>query len=444
MKARRVTYTFPDGTMQRVAVVCPDSWESLGFRCLRYRDPALKGFADIYQNYLVPACPWLFGNLVLFRLPEDVDVQVSMDCGRLGVVADKLTALYHAFRNGVYLKGGKPVFRDASLRAVWQALEERGCLYVVRGKLPTTQFIPVGNLPGYLSAEPGRLKVNASFFIMDPFDCATGYDHVGTPIGLRVKDGVIESPPLFGREALLVRGSGTTVETPRLEDMEIRIGELRLRHGENARIYSRPAHLFTPGGQGKRLVLVGDRVAAVADGGIVPVPGSGVVVCVEGECGARPGDRVIYGGMEDVLFGIQVGNSIVRDGEKTLRFRSRFYNIRALQPVPFPPSLYPMHFDTDRAARVALGADTAGKPMLLVAEGAPKLGYVPGKHSRGASLKDMAWLCGRAGMHNAVNLDGGGSAQVLLDGQRLLEVSDRNAADYTQQERAIPLALIVD
>ena len=332
MKSRRITYTFPDGTMQRVAVVCPESWEALRFHILRYRDPALKGFADIYENYLIPACPWLFGNLVLFRIPEDLDVLVSMDCGRLGRVADRLTALSHAFSRGVYMKGGKPVFRDEGLRALWQALEERGCLYVVRGKLPTTQFIPVGKLPGYLSEQPGKLKVNASFFIMDPFDCATCYDHVGMPIGLRVKDGVVESPPLFGREALLVRRDGARVEMPRLEDMEIRIGTECFQHGQNAHIYSRPAHAFTPAGGGKRLVLVGDRVAAVAEGGVVPVPGSGVVVCVDGECNAQPGDRVVYRGMEDVLFGIQVGNSIVRDGEKTLCFRSRFYNIRALQP----------------------------------------------------------------------------------------------------------------
>ena len=62
------------------------------------------------------------------------------------------------------------------------------------------------------------MKVNASFFIMDPFDCATVYDHVGEPFGLRVKDGAVMAPPLFDREALLVRRDGSV----RVENVDIR------------------------------------------------------------------------------------------------------------------------------------------------------------------------------------------------------------------------------
>ena len=152
---------------------------------------------------------------------------------------------------------------------------------------------------------------------------------------------------------------------------------------------------------------------------------------------------MIYRGMEDVSFGIQVGNSILRDGVKTDRFRSRFYNIRHLEPVPFPPSLYPMDFNKARAARIALGADKNGRPLLLWAEGAGKNRYVPGEDSCGASLKEMADLCAEAGMVNAVNLDGGGSAQILLQNQRWLKISDRKAEDNSEAERPVPLALTI-
>jgi exopolysaccharide biosynthesis protein len=47
------------------------------------------------------------------------------------------------------------------------------------------------------------------------------------------------------------------------------------------------------------------------------------------------------------------------------------------------------------------------------------------------------------GMVHAVNLDGGGSAQILLRNQRSLEISDRNREDHSQAERPIPLGLIV-
>jgi exopolysaccharide biosynthesis protein len=102
-----------------------------------------------------------------------------------------------------------------------------------------------------------------------------------------------------------------------------------------------------------------------------------------------------------------------------------------------------MDFDHARAARIALGADASGKPMLLWAEGAAKFGYVPGKGSCGASLKEMADICADLGMHNAVNLDGGGSAQILLNNRRSLMISDRKAEDHSEAERPVPLALYI-
>ena len=157
----------------------------------------------------------------------------------------------------------------------------------------------------------------------------------------------------------------------------------------------------------------------------------------------KPGDLVTYEGMEDVQFGIQVGNSILREGIKTEQFISKFYNIKALEPIPFPPCLYPMDFRNARAARIALGADAAGKPVILWAEGAAKLGHQPGVDSPGASLMEMAEYCETAGMVNAVNLDGGGSAQILLGNRRSLMISDRRATDFGESERSVPLGLMV-
>ena len=133
----------------------------------------------------------------------------------------------------------------------------------------------------------------------------------------------------------------------------------------------------------------------------------------------------------------------LKEGVPTEKFLSSFYNIRKLDPVPFPPSLYPMDFDRARAARIALGSNAEGKPMILWAEGAAKFGYVPGQGSCGASLSEMSRLCAQMGMVNAVNLDGGGSAQILLHNRRSLEISDRNRVDHSEAERPVPLALMV-
>lgn len=439
------TVSYPNGEIQRVQLVRPENWSQLNFLQLAYCEGALDCFAKIYEQYLVPACPWLFGNMVMFYLPGDVETEGLHATKKYGLVADRLTAAAAALEEGVKIIGGKPVFRNDRAKDLWQTLENRNCVRLIRGKLPVTTIIPVGDAPGFLSQteQNAVLKVNSSFFIMDRFDCATAYDHIGTHLGLCVKNGVVENPPLFGREALLVKKDGSVTVMPlQLQDLQLEIAGQTYAAGKNAVLFSRPRRAQTPRGKGKELVIVGRYVAAVRDCG-GPIPASGFVLRPRGECNAVPGDLVTYRGMEEVMFGIQVGNSIVIDGQKTMSFRSRFYNIRHLEPVPFPPSLYPMDFKNARAARIALGADADGKPMLLWAEGAGKLRYTPGTDSCGASLSEMAEICMALGMVNAVNLDGGGSAQMLLGGKRSLRISDRNA-DNTEAERPVPVALMIE
>ena len=353
------TYSYPDGEIQRVQIARLDSWAQLDFLRPTPTPQALHKFADIYRRYLVPACPWLFGNMVLFQLPEDVEIP-------LGHYADREIAAAALLRKGVTILGKTPAFHSAAAKGLWQTLESRDCIRIVRGRLPVKQIIPVGDLCGYLTeGEAAALTVNASFFIMDKFDCATVFDRIGTPLGLLVKDGVAENPPLFGREALLVRKDGTvSVEPAAVTALEI-LGKT-YRIGENARLYTRPERSHTPISGGKKLVIVGTKVVAVQERGTVPIPASGFVL--QADCPAQPGDEVTYPGFADIAFGIQVGNSILRGGEKTGKFLSRFYNIYHLQPVPFPPSLYPMDFHKSRAARIALGADKDGKPVILWAE----------------------------------------------------------------------------
>ena len=102
-----------------------------------------------------------------------------------------------------------------------------------------------------------------------------------------------------------------------------------------------------------------------------------------------------------------------------------------------------MDFEKDRAARVALGADKEGKPVLFWVEGKGKISYEPGVDSTGASLMEMAEIAQSLGLRNVINLDGGGSAQILVDGVRSLHISDRNKNDNSDAERLVPLGLVV-
>ncbi|MCR5585509.1 MAG: phosphodiester glycosidase family protein, partial [Lachnospiraceae bacterium] len=153
------------------------------------------------------------------------------------------------------------------------------------------------------------------------------------------------------------------------------------------------------------------------------------------------GKNVKYEGMEDIKFAVSAGNSAIVNGKQTLGFKSGFYNIKKPWKVKFPPSLYPLDYDRDRAPRMAIGALKDGRLVLLWAEGKGKFFYEKGADSCGASLKEMAEICEKMGIYNAVNLDGGGSAQILFDGKRKLMISDRNKEDNKEAERAVPLGL---
>ena len=441
-------YNYPNGEIQRVFVLKVEEWSQLEFLRLNYHEAALDCFYDIYQNYHVPACPYLFDQMVLFYLPKDLQVDVPYETEKYGEVSDKLTAVSIILEEGVRIKGGKPVFKNACAKKLWRDLEEHNCIRIAGGKLPSTKVIPISRYPGFLSenAADAAMKVNANFFIMDKFDCATVFDHIGTPLGLCVKNGVIENPPLFHREALLVKADGSvSVEETDVRDLVLEICGRSYRHGENAVIYSRPERAKTPKDRTVKLVIVGNHVVAVKRGGSVVLPASGFVLCIDEMSASQVsvGAEVAYHGLEDVSFGIQVGNSIVRNGVKTEHFISRFYNIYHLERVPFPPSLYPMNFAKARAARIALGADREGKPILFWAEGAGKLAYEAGVDSTGASLKEMAEIAMDLRLYNAVNLDGGGSAQILLQNKRFLKISDRNKADNSEAERLVPLGLVI-
>lgn len=460
MKSEVKVFAREKGEIQRVQAVYLDEWSQLDFLYLKQESleqqvRALQCFADIYENYLVPACPWIFPKMVLFCLPEEIDIwryiggksETKMyESEHYGKIVDSLTIATILLQEGVKIKGKKVDFKNETAKNLYKDLEARGCVRIVCGKSPKTKMIPIGRFAGYMSEilPEAKLKVNANFFIMDPIDCASVFDQVGTPFGLCVKDGAVELPPLYSREALLVEKDGVAyISKKDIKELMIEINDRTYLSGKNTTIYTRLERAKAPDEKGRFVVIVGRQVVAVKDHGGIEIPASGFVMKVGKGANIEPGDTVSYHGLKDVQFGIQVGNSIIKKGVKTDRFISRFYNIYKLQRVPFPPSLYPMNFEKARAARIGLGADKQGKPVVFWVEGSGKIQYKPGEDSTGASLSEMADIAVELGLRNAINLDGGGSAQILMDNNRGLRISDRNKEDNSDAERLVPLGLKV-
>lgn len=438
-----LTFNYPNGECQRVQKLVFNNWSQLEFLFPSYSEESFEHLCALYENYIIPKCPWIFGKLILFRIPDDMSVPFPFETERYGAVSDKLISAAIALRQSVLIIGGRPVFRTKAVREFWSALEKNNCVRVICGYLPNTTVLPVGNWSGFLSeCEPdAAVKTNSSFFIMDRFDCASVYDSIGSTIGLLIKDGLVISPPMYMREALIVKKNGRcNIEVPKLTDLTIEINSSPINN-DSSRIYFRPSCRITPRHKGKDIVIIGSKVTAIHNGGNTFVPSSGFVVSVNGT-DAAPGDKVVYRGYEDVSFGIQGGNSAVIEGKKTECFKSPFYNIKRLWSTSYPPSLYPLDYCNDRAPRMAIGCDYTGRPVLVWAEGAGKLSYTPGVDSCGASLSEMADICQNIGLKNALNLDGGGSAQILINNRRSLLISDRNPDD-SEAERAVPVGLMI-
>ncbi len=474
MKSVVKTYEYENGELQRVHTVTLEKGQGLRFFKPKESPLAFERICTLYRTFTVPHFPLIFGRLMHFCLPEGIKVpgKVLEICkayeDRYGVVADDLNKVTIAFREALRIgKNGKVSEKKSAgaggaVLGFYEYLKSKGFAKVVCGKLPYNKFLPVTNNFGLLSESEmdAKIRANSTFFVMDSFDVASAYDCIGTPIGLSVEDGTVLTPPLFRREAFVVRKNGdVSVEMITLDDLSVSAGGYKLKNGRDGVLFfERPKRAKTPAASRERcaeLVIVGRKVLAVKRGGNTVIPASGFVIRLDlqkdrykdlledEKLFGLVNEPVDYEGLEDVSFAVSSGNPAVIDGKKILDFRVKFYNIKKPWTVKYPPTLFPVDFEGARAPRMVIGAFKDGRLALVWAEGKSKFNYEPGVESCGASLKEMADICEDLGLYNAVNLDGGGSAQLILNGRRELKISDRNKADKSEAERAVPLGICV-
>ena len=109
MNSEIKVYSYPNGEIQRVQVVRWDDWSQLDFLRPSFNPASLGCFGDIYSNFLVPARPEIFGQLVMVQVPE----------------AEKLLEATLVLKEGVRLIGGRPRFSTNEAALLWKELEER-------------------------------------------------------------------------------------------------------------------------------------------------------------------------------------------------------------------------------------------------------------------------------------------------------------------------------
>ena len=448
IESRIDTVRYDNGEMQRFQVVSGFAWNDLEFVQPPFSKEAFGEMCRIYGKFIVPKHSFLYGIFLMFHVPEGMESPYPYET-ESGVFFDRQLAAAEGLRalvreGRIRNEDRKLVVDDPGAKAFLDKLEAGGWLQVWCGdRTDDVCVMPFGEDLGFLSdLEPQpHFVCNSHFFEMDMFDGDSPYDLFGTPYGMTVKNGIMSLPPVNGREAFVVDMNGVpAIVRPDIREIPVLIQGKTFIHGKNCTMYSRPWTRVTPSEEGLDVMVVGDEVVAFHKGGGVRVPSGGFVIHT-GERLEMVQSPVQYLGQENILLAVQVGSSVVKDGNLVDHFESSFYDYTR-DPVPYPPSMYPLDYEKSRAPRMAVCSDADGDPVIVWAEGCSKLFYAKGKESCGASLLELGKYCHSIGLVNALNLDGGGSSEIFIDGKMQMHVSGRKD-DNSDSERPVPMGLMV-
>lgn len=250
---------------------------------------------------------------------------------------------------------------------------------------------------------------------------ATYFAPNGEIIGLLKMDGSIVSTPLLTRTAYGQDAAGHgfiaqasyegTVTLPGGRTVPIS-GVNRERGANELIIYNRYYGARTGTNEyGTEYTVQDNRVVAIGTGN-VPIPAQGYVLSAHGDAAQalaalHVGDAVtvrqtLGPAFDQAVYAVGAGPTLVKGGQ--------IYLTTAQEE--FPPDIA-----VGRAPRTALGLSKDGDTILAVVDGRQS-------DSIGMSLLELATLMQELGAVDAMNLDGGGSSDLVIDGRVVNSPSD--------------------
>ena len=443
MKSEIIDVKLEDGNIQKYQVVSEFKWNDLIFEIPSFNKKVINAMAHLYHIQIIPKAPNNYGTLIFYNLNKSISsLDRNTDIGY--IFDDNILFQYYLTKavkdKKVSIINDEIIIDDIILSPIFEELIKDGLVDMAKGNLSTIVFFPVTSEMGYLSEiKDAKFLVNSHFFLMEQEDIDSPYGELGTPHGFTMYNSKIILPPLNHRKSLTVdENDKVKIQKLHVTDFEIEIDNKIYKHDENCTIYTRPNYRETPKCEGYAIVIVKDKVVAIKKKGQVIIPMAGFVIqdvdidCIES-------DKVKYLYKEKYKFAIQVGPTMIEDSYQHLDFDTPFYRQTG---VPFPSTSYPLDFEKGRASRIGIGVKN-NNPVIIWAEGGGKLGHVKGKESCGASLLEFSNFCKDYGISNLINLDGGGSSQMIINGTKSLKISGRKKDTISEAERPIPYAIII-
>ncbi len=346
-----------------------------------------------------------------------------------------------------------------------------------------------------------RAAFNTSFFLFEHDDYLSHYSAWGDPYGLLVHDGVILRPPLYSR-AVILSGPDGRWRAERMGMADVRLilpnGTVLCPPGDTlpgglpfavnpdeetgVALYTRhfgvSAHGYplgrTPQAAGRfELVIIDRQVAGWKRGGGLLIPQNGYVLSFTAAEGGGPLTRMgglaasitalrslLKGGHLSYSFAhprhqgikraIQAGPLLIQAGKPVLSATSfeeeEYWSSRqegGSYRYGIAPTEFPLDINQSRAARIALGIDGEGDLLVLAISGTSKGIARADMDSAGATLEELTGYLLNAGATAAINLDGGGSTQVFVEGGLYNHPGDRRGRQGVAYERMVPTIGIV-
>lgn len=274
---------------------------------------------------------------------------------------------------------------------------------------------------GIVADNQAAAGINAAYFSLS-----------GEVIGMMRLDGTVVGTTYFNRSALGLRQDGTGFIDRITYNGQVTLGKVTLpvagvnveRGANNLIIYNRYYGPTTKTNEyGTEYVIENGRVVAIGRGN-ARIPQNGAVISV-------------HGTSEDAFKGVKVGDKAVISEDLGAKWQD-VPNILGAGPTLVKngiasPTTVSEQFGPDvaagRAPRTAFGFTKDGQYLLAVVDGRQSL-------SIGCTLPEMAALMKKFGAKDALNYDGGGSTEMVLNGTILNSPSDGS-------ERRVGSALLV-
>jgi hypothetical protein len=272
--------------------------------------------------------------------------------------------------------------------------------------------------------------VSGGFFLYSEPDIAPPSQRTD-PVGWLVTDGELVSPPVFRRSALVQDLDGALrIASRDLDGVALSIGAVRMRVGQDATLVHRAHADRSPSPSGRAVAVVRHHVVAVRTGPL-PVPLAGFVLLLPPGPPIEVGDRVTYD-LPPVREAMAGGPLLVGDGPLDL-VREDFAG--TAPPITFSKD---ETFDRNLLPRLAAGLTADGELVFAGVDGRNA------DRAPGLTLRSTAALMRALGCVRAMNLDGGSSKRMVVDGRVVdLPSTEVGSGVDTARVRPVHTAILV-